>query len=651
MTVNPGEALLRIQSTNDDQGSVALSGDTNNKDYSDYGYGSGVLNRLIDGWGVIVAETERQRDIRYVKHAGSNDLRDAGILKADEMYCPVRLIDANIRAEQPPTIAYITQSRRSIIFASPDGEKIDGLEKLEEDFTMKARYLGWEIPFIQTLDGAAAHGWDAVEILFDTEAPGNFVFEHIGHDCLIFAIDCENIESQEVVLIRKNLTAKQLRTLVAKDGFNAEQVEKLINLSKNSGIGIGTDDCCCETYKVFYKKEDTVYTCWYARNCDGYLRDSKPLFLGIRDVTQPKVRNNPEDPLDISEDYPPIYENDFPIVIDKYIESNDPKIVEICGRVKLDESSQEAASGIQSGLVNGILRAANVYASPQATNIDSQPNAAPKATNTVLFNGAIYDTALNFWHTPYPEAAVIQALQCVVTQNKTEQGGGINLATINRKDSGKTATEIQAADKISTELTSVQVILLSIFIRLCYAKAWRIYQNRVLQGAISVKDPTVLQLFGDDIKIDDIKSMRVISTSGAKHYIIKSSGDVDVIQRAERLNKLMQGWEVFGKTALASEYLKDIVRYAFPEDAARYIAVLDGAEQQEVNMLKQLLMKLSAIVLSFVKDPQGSAANIQQHVGELQQLQAQVQQALGVSGQPGVAGQQGGQPQQQQLTA
>jgi hypothetical protein len=610
---------------------VADNQEGSGRDYYDFKFAQGVYTKLIDGWGGVVDETDRQRALRYVKDADSNSLRENGTLKPDEVYTPVRLIDSNIRGEQPALIQYITQSRRSIIFASPNSEPIDGIEKLEEDFTLKARYLGWEIPFIQNLDGSQAHAWDAVEIIFDPDYPGNFCIEHIGHDRLIFSIDSEDIEAQEVIAIRKMLTNNQLRSMVKEGSFNSEQVEKLIGSGSKT---LGLTDSSNECYKIFFKQEGIVHVAWYAKNCDEYLKEPAPLFLGLRDFT---VQPPPPNPLEANilplpqvdqQDYPPIFETEFPVVQLKYIESNDPRIIELQGRCKLDEASQEAASAIQSGMVNGTIRASNVMASPAQTPLDATPSDLPILTDVFIGNGRMFSKPVNFFTTPWPRAECVQFLQAVVTQNKQELGN-VNFSVLNRKDSGKTATEIQAASKESQELSGVQVILMSIFIRRVYAKCWRIYQNRVLQGKLIIKDPYLLKLFGEDVKVDN--NFQVISCKEAKNYIIKSSGDVDVVQRQEKLNRLMQGWEVFGKTPIASEYLKDILRYSFPEDAVRYITILENGVD---NQYKALLEKTSQVLKAVIIDPAtgGLIPSAQQFGPQLQQLAQQIQQALSGQG-------------------
>jgi hypothetical protein len=627
-----GTSLVAIQGVE----AAVRGGAPDEKTYYDYNYAKGVYDKLIGGWSQIVAETERQRDLRYVKDADSDSLRKSGLIAPDALYTPARLIDTNIRTEQPSYIRYITQSRRSIIFASEDGQTVDGLEKLEDDFTKRARYDKWEVPFIRMVDGGQAHGWDGLEILFDENKPGNFCFEHIGHDRLIFSVDCEDVEAQEVIAIKKMLTAKQLRTMVA-DGFNQAQVDKLVSTNQKD---LGNSDCINEVYEVFFKLDGVVHVAWYARPCDGYLKEPTKLFMGRRDFTAAPLM--PEvDPLTQQAppaDYPPIFETEYPVVVYKYIESNDPRIVEICGRVKLDEAAQEGASALQSSFVNKALRSSKVYGSPANSNINSDPNALPILTDVVLAGDRLISQPINWWSLPSPDESTLKGMQMLVLQNKQEQSRP-DFAATNRKDSGKTATEMNLVAEQKNELSSVQVILLSITIREAYAKGWKIFQNRVLQGKIIIKDPVLLNLFGEGIEVDQA-TMRVASCQKAKYYLVKSSGDVDVVQRDQKLQRLMQGWEVFGKTPLAMEYLKDIIRYAFPEDAARYISVLEQAQMNEVAQLKGLLQQTSAVLQAAVTDPATGdiKPEAKPHQDKLIMLAQQVQAALSSGGATGMDG-------------
>lgn len=619
--INPQPATVFIKP----QGANSEFSSADGHDYYDYQKASGVYDKLIDSSQWLNTMVERERALRYVKDAESITLREKGILKADEVYIPNRLIDQNIRAEQPALVKYLTQSQRSIIFESSDGIPVDGKEKLENDFTLKARYLKWEIPWIQCFDGCQAHGKDSVEVLFDPRKPGNFCIEHIGPNRLIFSKDSEDIQNQEVLLIEKVMTSNQLRSM---DGFNQEQVTKLINSNQTEA---GQQDCNNRVYKCYFKQEGIVHVGWYGKNLDGYLKNPEPFWLGKRDFTKPKVLAEG----DTVPDFPPIYEEEFRIYMLPYVVNNDPRIIELPGRCKLDEPYQEGSSALQSAMVNGAVRASNVMMAPKQNNLNIPPNDAPSMTDKVVGNGRVWNQAMDMFHTPYPADSLVQFLNALVTQNKQEQGSGISFATMNRKDSGKTATEINAALETSQELGSVQVILLSVFIREVYACCWEIYQNRVLQGKIPIKNPDVLILFGENIQADERGYVTVCTA--ATEYLIKSSGDVDVVQRQAHLQKLMQGWEVFGKTAIAPEFLKDIIRYAFPEDATKYINILDTGVANQADALKQLLLKVANVLKTFVTNPAGAQQEMMQP-GMMEQMVSLAQQVQAAVAAPSIPG-------------
>lgn len=606
------------------------------KNYEDYSQAKACYDKLISGWSEIEEETSREQDIRYLKGVESEALRDAGILKADELYTGLHLIDTNIRAEQPSLVQYLTQSRRSIIFASPNNTPIDGIEKLEANFTTVARTLGWEIPFIRCFDGAQAHGWDSVEVVFDAEEPGGFRFEHVGHGSLVFNTESEDIEAQEVVLRKINLTSKQLREYVEKFGFSSEAVEELID---KSGKSEHEQDCPHTVYKGWYKKDGVVYNFWYKQDLREYLMEPRILFLGRRNVTTQPVIQTDEigEPLidpaydQPMMDYPELLENKYPVIVYRYIESSDPRITETRGRVKLDEAAQEAAGAIQTGLVNGILRASNVYAAPAIHPTNQAPNDAPKITKTVLANGSVYDQPLTFFGPKYPDQSVMAALEAIVRQNKAENAR-VDMAAMSRKDSNKTATEIASANEKSNELSTVQVILVSIFIRNCYSRAWSIYQNLVLQQKIQITDQSLAALF-------------------PAKYIIKSSGDVDVIQRQEHITKMMQSWPVISSTPMAAAFLEDIIRYQFPEDAERYIQAGQQAMMSVTANMGNVVQQISNVLAAIVTDESGNIKpEYAQYAQELQQLSQNVSQMMGQASQERsiipMPGSQGGQQQQ-----
>ena len=588
------------------------------KSYADYSYSQGPIKHLIDEFGSIQKAVDYNRVLRYVKNNDTDALRAAGKLKEDELYIPVRLIDQNVRREQAQYIAYFTQSRRSIVFNSVSGLGQPGMESLEIDFTNKARYIGWEIPFIRCIDGCQAHGWDAIEIVFDTSMPGQFALEHVGTANLIFNTESENLQAQEMIIRAIKVTALQLRQFVDEQAFDEQETNEFLSSATRTNSTI--NDSIQTIYKVFYKEDGVVWYGFYAPMAKGWLRKPVKLYLGRHDVTvSPKVIVDEQG--QESKEYPIIYETDYPVYLLEYIQSEDPKITELQGRAALDEKPQEGASAIMSGMVNGVVRAANVYAAPLASPANANPMASPKQTTGVLRNGIIYDQAMQFFHTPYPEASTPTILQAVVSQNQQESSQ-INYTVMARKDSGKSATEVNAAQQEAQKLSTVQVTLLSIFIRSVYSRCWQIYQNRVLQDAI-VTDDVVKALMG---RFDAIAKTWTVAV-----YVVKSSGDVDVVQRAEKLQRQMNFWPVVSASPIASLFLEDTLRNAFPEDAEKYVQMLKSTEQQQKQQQTQLVAKLAALVKELAIDPATKQLR-PELAGQEQQLQQLEQEVAAIAG-------------------
>lgn len=567
-------------------------------DWSDFKFAEPKLKKIIESWKVVSSETERLRALRYIR-VDEDSLKAEKIFDEDEMYVAARLIDSNIRSEQPQYIAYLTQSRRAAIFKPPGGAQLDGVDKLEQNFTDVARYMAWEKSFIRVIDGSQHHGWDTVEVVMDVSKPGHFSIEHIGHENLLFNSEAEDIYNQEILLRKIDYTGIQLRQNVQQFGWNLDSVKKLLsdNSEKREADDSGTRKFT--VYKCFYKdlaKGGAIYVGWFSPKCDDWLKAPESLFLGVRDIEGGTVIENGV------ADYPPTPEVEFPFYMLPYAESEDAKITSIFGRAFLDEPAQEAASGMMSAIVNRALRAQNVYASPEPSPVQAD-SSLPKETDIKLKSGIFLDKPVRFTFMDFAPVSAIQAFQAITTQNRSETAKP-DFAVENRKDSRKTAEEIKAVTSEAARLSSVQVTLLSIFIRQVYGRCWRIYKSRVLQKKITVVEE-LYPLFDID-------------------YEIKSSGDVDVIQRAEKAQRQMQAWPVISKIpALVMPFLKNILRALFPDDAAEYIAALESIDPvQLITMLSEEVKQLAIL-------PDGNINPIaQQRAPQLIQLEQATQQYL-----------------------
>src|SRR5207247_1788521 len=119
-----------------------------------------------------------------------------------------------------------------------------------------------------------------------------------------------------------------------------------------------------------------------------------------------------------------------------------------------------------------------------------------------------------------------------------------------------------------------------------WGHAWLITQSQAISGNIAFlqidqPQPSIMPGMPPEmLKVNDTASI-------SKTYDVRSAGDVDVLQRAEKLNRRMTIWPIIATTPLAMTFLGDILKESFPEDAARYEQVMMQQIQQQ-NMVGQL---------------------------------------------------------------
>jgi len=147
-------------------------------DFADYGKAKLRIDRLIADFNDEIQRTQRNREDRF-KELNIDELKQKGILKENQFMIPVRVIDSNIRREQPAFINYIKQSRRILVFKDIGDPGIP-TGRLEEEFSRGMTYSGWDIPHFKEVDGSQTHGWDAIEVVFDVSKPLHVALEHIG---------------------------------------------------------------------------------------------------------------------------------------------------------------------------------------------------------------------------------------------------------------------------------------------------------------------------------------------------------------------------------------------------------------------------------------------------------------------------------------
>jgi hypothetical protein len=583
------------------------------------------LDIMLNDWKDEEDKTLERRKLRKVE-INIEEERNEGNLGQDETIIPVRVIDTNIRREQPPFVSYLKQSRRLAVF-KVDAEPGLDTQQVETAFTNGMTYENWETPLYKTLDGAQTHGWDSVEIVYDKDKPLAVGIEHIGHDRLIFPKDAISIQHANRLIRRYDITITQLIAFTESFGFNREQVILVLNKYKERNTG-KLNASTIKVYKVFFRINGVVHTAWFAdRECgtNDWLKNPTKLELGISRLESYMEMGMQIDPMSgmpvpmpmQKQRWVPADVRLYPVFCLPYAETEEDPIFSYKGRVFLDQYMQEAQTYITSGYVNAIGRASNLYAAVEG---DDGSSAAIKQVAS-LESGVILNKAIRFFQPEYPDASVVSALQYLSTSNANETGQ-VAWAVNNREDSRKTATEIGAAQQQQSLLNSVQLTLFSTFIRQIYSFAWQIVKSQALQNNIQfLLDP---QTGMNRTELVD------------KNYSIRAAGDIDVVQRAEKLAEMKQFWPIVAGTPAALPFLTNMLKLAFPDDGEKYEMIMQQGDIQKA-IIQQMYGILAALGDEVIK---GLPPQQQQNFMMLMQ---QAQQVLGQQGQQE-------QPQQQSTT-
>lgn len=592
------------------------------------------LFKIIDTFGQEQVKTEQRRRNRD-SYLDVESMRKDGRIAPDETFIPLRIIDTNIVREQPPYIAFLKAQRRIAIFQERHNYTND-CQEIEKQFTQGMTYAGWELPFFRCLDGAQLHGWDAVEVVFDQTKPLHVGVEQVGHDNLIFPDSTQDIQFVKNLIRRYKLTIPQLEAFVRDFGFSEIEVQTLKD-KYDQKSGKEREVVC---YKRFFRIDGVVYVAWFSKEGTDWLKAPVPAYVGIKHLEmQEEVVQIPEKilplgtngemvvlsahvemiPKEVLVDTPL---QNYPIFILPFKETENAPIFSHKGRGETDLNKQEAMAAIASGFVNGTLRASKIYGSPAT---DTNGTTTIKVLEGINFkNGSILNVPIKFFNTPYPDSSVLQGLQYFDVQN-SQENSQTTFAVNNRQDSRKTAREISAAQEQADQLNSVQVALFSVFLRNVYSFAWLIVQSQAIQNQIAF-----MPIIGPDGRWTGENDLSLVE----RDYDIRAAGDVDVIQRAEKLNQMQNFFSVITQlqntqgNPLARVFLIDMLALAFPDDVERYRAAL--GQFDELMNFKQMTvgaMQQIATVLSGVQLPPEVQA-------QLQQIGRQVLQTLNAGTQP-----------------
>ncbi len=590
----PAAPATAPETPNSDQDAIARKKKEEKDRLFTHGEAKKRIDELINHFVPIKQKTLARRKIRNIE-IDVEALKQTGELTDDETITSIRVCDSTIEKEKPSYLAFIKQSRRAAIFQDKIIPNKD-CTLIEKEYTNKRRYAGWEMAYYEALDGGQTHAWATVEIEYSRTKPGGFNVDPIEHDKLLFWTELENLQASDEVLREYDLTKEKLREFVTEYGFEEKYVEDLIAQGEHK-----TYNKTFKVYKRMFRCEGYVYVCWYSPTSQGWLKAPDYLWRGKMKKVQKSIMTTEQVPMpaldgtiqtvpiqrpQMQEVWEKEYETLYPYRLYQYRKTEEKQICKSKGRIFLDLPKQEAQIALWSSFINGAVRASNVYASPKNATGDRMA-----IMDLELQPKKIYTNALDFWAPPYPTADILRAASQLDSQTQSESGQ-VAFAAVNREDSRKTAKEIDSAEKQSNLLDSVDVSLWAIFVREVETDCWSITQSLALQQQIIflAKEVTETDMLG----VPSTTMVNDYETIG-RDYEIKASGEVDVIEKAEKRQKRQLFWGIISQTTLAMDFLIDMIREEFPEDAERYENALRMGDAKGA-MLTQVLNVLKAVM-------------------------------------------------------
>ena len=611
------EQMLKDVSLTPDQSESLLGNQTN---WMDFKEAAAHIKRVISTHTTEVES--RVKDERQTRNMDFDieKLRGDKKLLTDETFIPVRICDTNIKRETPRYVSYLLGGR--LISLQPDGGEAAPkvIESLEKRHHQLMTYPGWLEPWFSVIDGACSHGVDYLEVVYDISYPGHVAIEHVGVSNLIIPQKVRSVQQASVILRRYEVTADDLR--VYRDKFGFTSVDELFQYLPPACLREGE---VTELYKVFFRINGVVHVAWWHEKLnDKYVKDPAPADLGIREkvmVGQPPVRMagggpmtgmpimiaQPQPP---TEQWNPVQLREYPVVAYRYYLTEETKLGEAKGRVYADKHYQSALSTSWSAVVNAQVRSSGVYASRGTAGTQTKISAA----TVVLQHGQIYDTPLNFFSPPPPHTDMLPMMSMLGTL-AVQEAGHFNYATNTKGGKTRpTATEVQSSENTTQEFSSVGLAMFSETVRAVYTLTWRILSSLAEQDEIFLYGNRSLQM--DETGVQLIETVQNDKVVVKQPYLIKAAGDVDVIQRSQRIQKLLQFWPLVAGTPLAGPYLSKMLRIALPEDGEQFASII---EQTSGIPPVELIGRLLAVVKASL-GPEDLQGQPPEALAQLQQL-------------------------------
>jgi len=572
------------------------------KNLLDLNTANGLFSQYISSHGAVEATIVTNRRLRSNK-ADVEQMRSAGLLQENQTFIGVRLIHQNINQALPPLLSYLKQSPRMATFVPGDNAYLD------QEFTRVLQYPGWEVPYIELLDGAELNGLGYMRVKHDATKLGAVAMDTVPMNEIIYDRRLKSLQDSPAVLIKHVITSVTFYHWDSFENFDKESdgykaiANKLLSNEVNS---VGDD---LVIYETFVKVNGFVYRGWYYKDSKQWLKQPLPFSNGIEE-TVPEINIDPmamtSEPTYVSK---PVHLTYYPIAVKRIAIIENRKHDEVEGRAVDDYHKQEAATTLMTAAVNGSTQAANTMWAPDGANLDG---VAPAQLQFKIKNNAIWKTPMRAFTSPWPDPMIFKGIESVIQQNAMETNQ-VAWAVNNRKDSRKTATEIEAAQQQQGMLTGTSALVFSIFLRDVLTMTWPIVQSAAKKGTIKFL-----------IEVSDPVEKEAILS---KQYEVKPAGDIDFVEKQQRIANIQQDLPLFQGQPIGQEMLKEYIRLRYPEKYDAWSKVLtQGNDAQLIQGLAQALQATVTDEATGQLKPE-----FQPEAQSLQQLQQTVEQRLAQS--------------------
>jgi hypothetical protein len=581
------------------QQTSAILAQAGQKNLLDLNTANGLFSQYISSHGAVEATTVTNRRLRSNK-ADVEQMRSAGLLQENQTFIGVRLINQNINQALPPLLSYLKQSPRMATFVPGDNSYLD------QEFTRVLQYPGWEVPYIELLDGAELNGIGYMMVKADNTKLGGVSMETIPFNEIVYDRRLKSLQDSPAILIKHVITAVSFYHWDSFENFdkNSDAYNVIAKRLLSEEVNVIGDDLVI--YETFVKVNGFVYRGWYYKDSRQWLKQPLPFSNGIEESV-PEVNIDPTamttEPTYVNK---PVHLTYYPIAVKRAEIKENRKHDEAEGRAVEDYHKQEAATTLMTAAVNGCTQAANTMWSPDGANLDGM---APAQLQYKIKNNAIWKTPMRAFTAPWPDPMIFKGVE-VITQQNAMETNQVAWAVNNRKDSRKTATEIEAAQQQQGMLTGTSALVFSIFLRDVLTMTWPIVQSAAKKGSIKflieVSNPA--------------EKEAILSTQ----YEVKPAGDIDFIEKQQRITNIQQDLPMFQGTPIGQEMMKEYVRLRYPEKYDQWSKILSqGNDTQLIQGLGQALQAVVTDEATGQLKPEFAA-----EAQSFQQLQQAVQQRL-----------------------